>query len=56
MQQLDQEGKRRVMTLLKGLEAPTVLMVGQKESFETDHAAQIHTVRKKDGCAVISCC
>jgi len=56
MQQLDQEGHRRVITLLKKIEAPTILLVGQKESFETDHAAQVHTVRKKDGCAVITCC
>ncbi len=53
LQQLDGEGKARVVKLLKELPKSSVLVVGQADSFVTQHAACVHVVKKQHGRASV---
>ena len=54
LQQLDGEGKARVVKVLKELPNSTVLVVGQADSFVTQHAAGVHVVTKQNGSSSVS--
>ena len=53
LQQLDGEGKGRVVKVLKELPKSSVLVVGQADSFVTQHAACVHVVKKQHGRAFV---